>query len=165
MVLSAAWRKNSNDAPPRFTATTSSLDGQPDRPHSYGQCNHPAHHLEYPASPQCHLHGGAPNGSTCFNTSDPVLLQQFIQTQQMLINSVSQCNQLLWEQQRDINNLNSAVILVILWKLINFNGKTMIVCLFFFLCKNLLCVTTASGAYSKFRQFPTSTNHHQQQQR
>lgn len=39
-------------------------------------------------------------------------MQQFIQTQQMLINSMSQCNQLLWDQQREINNLNSAVLLV-----------------------------------------------------
>lgn len=45
--------------------------------------------------------------------SDPMLLQQFIQTQQMLINSMSQCNQLLWDQQREINNLNAAVLLVI----------------------------------------------------
>lgn len=44
--------------------------------------------------------------------TDPMLIQQFIQTQQMIINSVSQCNQLLWEQQREINNLNSAVLLV-----------------------------------------------------
>lgn len=27
----------------------------------------------------------------------------------MLINSIGQCNQLLWEQQREINNLNNAV--------------------------------------------------------
>lgn len=49
----------------------------------------------------------APGGS-----NDPMLMQQFIQTQQMLINSISQCNQLLWDQQREINNLNSAVLLV-----------------------------------------------------
>lgn len=45
-------------------------------------------------------------------TNDTMLMQQFIQTQQMLINSISQCNQLLWDQQREINNLNSAVLLV-----------------------------------------------------
>lgn len=84
-----------------------------------------------PQSPHCHyMHGGAggassdphyncrtfhPNGPPSHMggaTSDPMLLQQFIQTQQMLINSVSQCNQLLWDQQREINNLNSAVLLV-----------------------------------------------------
>lgn len=45
-------------------------------------------------------------------SNDPMLLQQFIQTQQMLINSMSQCNQLLWDQQREINNLNGTVLLV-----------------------------------------------------
>lgn len=44
--------------------------------------------------------------------NDHALLQQFIQTQQMLINSVCQFNQLLWDQQREINNLNTAVLLV-----------------------------------------------------
>jgi len=29
-----------------------------------------------------------------------------MQTQQMLINSVCQCNQALWHQQREIDNLN-----------------------------------------------------------
>lgn len=43
---------------------------------------------------------------------DSLLLQQFIQTQQMLINSISQCNQLLWAQQRELNNLNIAVLMV-----------------------------------------------------
>lgn len=43
---------------------------------------------------------------------DSLLLQQFIQTQQMLINSISQCNQLLWAQQRELNNLNNAVLMV-----------------------------------------------------
>lgn len=54
----------------------------------------------------------APIAAATNNNNDPMLLQQFIQTQQMLINSVCQCNQLLWDQQREINNLNSAVILV-----------------------------------------------------
>ncbi|XP_005187213.2 uncharacterized protein LOC101891600 [Musca domestica] len=40
--------------------------------------------------------------------SDP-MLQQFIQTQQMLINSVCQCNQMLWHQQREIDNLNQTI--------------------------------------------------------
>lgn len=81
-------------------------------------------------SPHCHYHhhmnasgvGGDnhycrpiyhhPTSISGNTSNDPMLLQQFIQTQQMLINSVSQCNQLLWDQQRDINNLNSAVLLV-----------------------------------------------------
>lgn len=40
--------------------------------------------------------------------TDP-MLQQFIQTQQMLINSVCQCNQMLWHQQREIDNLNQTI--------------------------------------------------------
>lgn len=51
-----------------------------------------------------------------FNTSasgnDPIVMQHFMQTQQMLMNSITQCNQLLWIQQREINNLNNAVLLV-----------------------------------------------------
>uniref|UniRef100_A0A1I8PQ39 Uncharacterized protein n=1 Tax=Stomoxys calcitrans TaxID=35570 RepID=A0A1I8PQ39_STOCA len=46
------------------------------------------------------------NGMT--TTTDP-MLQQFIQTQQMLINSVCQCNQMLWHQQREIDNLNQTI--------------------------------------------------------
>lgn len=82
-----------------------------------------------PQSPHCHYHhhigGSEPHycRSMCMpqmvqpppphgNANDPMLMQQFIQTQQMLINSMSQCNQLLWDQQREINNLNSAVLLV-----------------------------------------------------
>nr|XP_036216874.1 uncharacterized protein LOC106616869 isoform X2 [Bactrocera oleae] len=41
--------------------------------------------------------------------ADPVLLQQFVQTQQMLINSVCQCNQMLWHQQREIDALNNTI--------------------------------------------------------
>lgn len=44
--------------------------------------------------------------------ADPVLLQQFIQTQQMLINSVCQCNQMLWHQQKEIDNLNNTIHVV-----------------------------------------------------
>lgn len=43
---------------------------------------------------------------------DPLMFQHFMQTQQMLMNSITQCNQLLWIQQREINNLNNAVLLV-----------------------------------------------------
>ena len=42
------------------------------------------------------------------STNDP-MLQQFIQTQQMLINSVCQCNQMLWHQQREIDSLNQTI--------------------------------------------------------
>lgn len=50
--------------------------------------------------------GGSSNGSGSNASTDAVLLQQFMQTQQMLINSVCQCNQALWHQQREIDNLN-----------------------------------------------------------
>ncbi|XP_055693645.1 uncharacterized protein LOC129796025 isoform X2 [Lutzomyia longipalpis] len=69
-------------------------------------------------SPQCHHHHLAANDPFCGSVyagsrgGDSLLLQQFIQTQQMLINSVSQCNQLLWSQQRELNNLNNAVLLL-----------------------------------------------------
>ncbi|EDW41392.1 uncharacterized protein LOC6605587 isoform X2 [Drosophila sechellia] len=49
---------------------------------------------------------GSSNGSGSNASTDAVLLQQFMQTQQMLINSVCQCNQALWHQQREIDNLN-----------------------------------------------------------
>lgn len=77
-----------------------------------------------PQSPQFHCHHSDQNyncrpmyyPSISSNQSgignDHTLLQQFIQTQQMLINSVCQFNQLLWDQQREINNLNTAVLLV-----------------------------------------------------
>lgn len=54
---------------------------------------------------------GQVEGLTSYR-GDSLLLQQFIQTQQMLINSISQCNQLLWAQQRELNNLNNAVLMV-----------------------------------------------------
>ncbi|XP_059608974.1 uncharacterized protein LOC132256524 isoform X2 [Phlebotomus argentipes] len=67
-------------------------------------------------SPQCHLHHLASEPAPFYacpsGRGDSLLLQQFIQTQQMLINSVSQCNQLLWQQQRELNNLNNAVLLL-----------------------------------------------------
>ncbi|XP_017957944.1 putative uncharacterized protein DDB_G0271606 [Drosophila navojoa] len=47
--------------------------------------------------------------SSVNQTPDAVLLQQFMQTQQMLINSVCQCNQTLWHQQREIDSLNSQI--------------------------------------------------------
>ncbi|XP_037718778.1 putative uncharacterized protein DDB_G0271606 isoform X1 [Drosophila subpulchrella] len=50
---------------------------------------------------------GSSNASGSNTSSDAVLLQQFMQTQQMLINSVCQCNQTLWHQQREIDNLNN----------------------------------------------------------
>ncbi|XP_016999344.3 uncharacterized protein cmb [Drosophila takahashii] len=56
-----------------------------------------------PAAPQV----GSSNGSGSNASNDAVLLQQFMQTQQMLINSVCQCNQTLWHQQREIDNLNN----------------------------------------------------------
>ena len=74
-----------------------------------------------PQSPHCHYHGSVggdmhycrdmchpPNNGPSY----PMLMQQFVQAQQMLINSVSHCNQLMWDQQKEINNLTSAVLLV-----------------------------------------------------
>ncbi|KAH8378849.1 hypothetical protein KR009_001744 [Drosophila setifemur] len=58
-----------------------------------------------PAAPQA----GSSNASGSNASADPVLLQQFMQTQQMLINSVCQCNQTLWHQQREIDSLNNQV--------------------------------------------------------
>lgn len=80
----------------------------------YWHCNQSCNSAA-PQSPHCyyHHHMCVPNSSQLSTSNnDPVLMQQFIQTQQMLINSMSQCNQLLWDQQREINNLNSAVLLV-----------------------------------------------------
>ncbi|KAH8357574.1 hypothetical protein KR200_010532 [Drosophila serrata] len=58
-----------------------------------------------PAAPQM----GSSNASGSNASSDAMLLQQFMQTQQMLINSVCQCNQTLWHQQREIDNLNTQI--------------------------------------------------------
>lgn len=96
-----------------------------------GSCyNGQSYSANGPQSPHCHYyhHMGGSEPHYCrpactvpptmsashisTGSNDPMLLQQFIQTQQMLINSMSQCNQLLWDQQREINNLNSTVLLV-----------------------------------------------------
>lgn len=92
--------------------------------HNYNQTYNSA----TPQSPHCYYHHhmcmpppqSQPMPAPASASNDPMLMQQFIQTQQMLINSISQCNQLLWEQQREINNLNSAVLLV---KFAHFNLK------------------------------------------
>lgn len=61
--------------------------------------------------------GAATSSSTTSATTnvqlnnDP-MLQQFIQTQQMLINSVCHCNQMLWHQQREIDTLNQTIHLL-----------------------------------------------------
>ncbi|BFF96898.1 uncharacterized protein DMAD_05431 [Drosophila madeirensis] len=47
------------------------------------------------------------NASGSNASADAVMLQQFMQAQQMLINSVCQCNQTLWHQQREIDNLTN----------------------------------------------------------
>lgn len=99
-----------------------------------GSCyNGQSYNATGPQSPHCHYyhHMGGSEPHYCrpacsvpptmsashisTGSNDPMLLQQFIQTQQMLINSMSQCNQLLWDQQREINNLNSTVLLVSLF--------------------------------------------------
>lgn len=97
------------------------LDNAQDWQHSNNYCSFG------PQSPQFHCHHSV-NSDQNYNcrpmyypsissnqsviANDHALLQQFIQTQQMLINSVCQFNQLLWDQQREINNLNTAVLLV-----------------------------------------------------
>lgn len=98
--------------------------------HNGSCCNGQSYNATEPQSPHCHYyhHMGGSEPHYCrpacgvpptmsashisTGSNDPMLLQQFIQTQQMLINSMSQCNQLLWDQQREINNLNSTVLLV-----------------------------------------------------
>ncbi|XP_055319156.1 uncharacterized protein LOC129576957 isoform X5 [Sitodiplosis mosellana] len=113
----ASWRKSSQEIP-RISSlninnqTNGAYESQTEQNypwywHNYNQtCNSAP-----PQSPHCHYHHhSCMQGQSGGN--DPMLMQQFIQTQQMLINSISQCNQLLWDQQREINNLNSAVLLI-----------------------------------------------------
>lgn len=98
--------------------------------HNGSCCNGQGYSATGPQSPHCHYyhHMGGSEPHYCrpacsvpptmsashisTGSNDPMLLQQFIQTQQMLISSMSQCNQLLWDQQREINNLNSTVLVV-----------------------------------------------------
>lgn len=123
--IAGLWRKSSQG-----TSHISSVNNQANDPHDhhhspwYWHNNNLYAHTGPPQSPMCHCHhhgndsvycrsmcmpslGGGPS-----TANDSMLLQQFIQTQQMLINSMSQCNQLLWDQQREINNLSSALLLV-----------------------------------------------------
>lgn len=67
---------------------------------------------EHPCLSSMYPHCPANIMPSQMNPNDPLLLQHFIQTQQMMMNSITQCNQLLWIQQREINNLNNAVLLV-----------------------------------------------------
>ncbi|XP_052861058.1 uncharacterized protein LOC128268083 [Anopheles cruzii] len=53
-----------------------------------------------------------PHAVTPNTPPDPIVFQHIMQTQQMLMNSITQCNQLLWIQQREIHNLNNAVLLL-----------------------------------------------------
>ncbi|XP_058055979.1 uncharacterized protein LOC131207382 [Anopheles bellator] len=53
-----------------------------------------------------------PHAATPNTPPDPIVFQHIMQTQQMLMNSITQCNQLLWIQQREIHNLNNAVLLL-----------------------------------------------------
>lgn len=41
-----------------------------------------------------------------------ISLQQLYQTQQLLINSITQCNNMIWQQQKEINQLNNVIISV-----------------------------------------------------
>lgn len=117
--LGASWRKSSQEIPRMSSLnnqTNAAYENQTEQNfpwywHNYNQtCSSAA-----PQSPHCHYHHHMcmqPSLQAPGASNDPMLMQQFIQTQQMLINSISQCNQLLWDQQREINNLNSAVLLV-----------------------------------------------------
>lgn len=126
------WRKSSQETS-RISSvnnqTNQGFENQHDHHSPWYWHNNAFYNQSYnmgpPQSPLCHYHHHAndpvqycramcvpPIAAAPGTTSDPMLLQQFIQTQQMLINSMSQCNQLLWDQQREINNLNAAVLLV-----------------------------------------------------
>lgn len=134
LTFAGPWRKSSQETS-RISSvnnqTNQGFDSQHDHHspwywHNNAFYNHQGYNMGPPQSPHCHYHhhmGGSeapycrsmcvpPITAAPGATNDPMLLQQFIQTQQMLINSMSICNQLLWDQQREINNLNSAVLLV-----------------------------------------------------
>ncbi|GAB0090190.1 hypothetical protein DMENIID0001_048850 [Sergentomyia squamirostris] len=119
---SSAWRKTSRDnvemSPGNATPHPLSMQTNNFSPCNsfYAPANQNFCNLDH-QSPQCHHHHLTNESSFYGNVitggrGDSLLLQQFIQTQQMLINSVSQCNQLLWSQQRELNNLNNAVLLL-----------------------------------------------------
>lgn len=59
---------------------------------------HPENHHYYPL-----YHAPSSN-------LNPDMLQEFLQTQQMLVNTICKCNELLWSQQKEINTLNNAVL-------------------------------------------------------
>lgn len=48
--------------------------------------------------------------------STNISLQQLYQTQQLLINSITQCNNMIWQQQKEINQLNNVIISVSFFK-------------------------------------------------
>ncbi|XP_061398598.1 putative mediator of RNA polymerase II transcription subunit 26 [Musca vetustissima] len=73
---------------------------------SNSECICTANNLGHATTSSSTATSAATNNGTL--ASDP-MLQQFIQTQQMLINSVCQCNQMLWHQQREIDNLNQTI--------------------------------------------------------
>lgn len=102
--------ENAHETYPWYFHNNYSCNVGPLSPHCH--CNHHMGSDQHYCRPVYHQNVTQP--PSVMNTSDPMLIQQFIQTQQMLINSVCQCNQLLWDQQREINNLNGAVILVCL---------------------------------------------------
>lgn len=118
----AIWTKSAHETSRMSSINQQNLDNTQDWQHLNNFCSFG------PQSPQFHCHHSV-NSDQNYNcrplyypsissnqsgvvSNDHALLQQFIQTQQMLINSVCQFNQLLWDQQREINNLNTAVLLV-----------------------------------------------------
>ncbi|EDW35078.1 GL25447 [Drosophila persimilis] len=81
---------------------------------AWNAAQQPIYAQAQPSNVECKSAPNAPqatssNASGSNTTADAVMLQQFMQAQQMLINSVCQCNQSLWHQQREIDNLTNQV--------------------------------------------------------
>lgn len=79
----------------------------------YGDCQSPGWH--YPTAGYNHAGGGQDHMHHCQGnfppfTNDSSMFQEFLQTQQLLVNTICKCNELLWSQQKEINNLNHAVV-------------------------------------------------------
>lgn len=86
--------------------------------HSYNantDCQSPIWHHSVPPPPaQSQTHSDNPHYFPLYNLPssnvNPEMLQEFLQTQQMLVNTICKCNELLWSQQKEINTLNNAVL-------------------------------------------------------
>lgn len=79
----------------------------------YGDCQSPGWH--YPTTGFNHTGGVQEHMHHCQTafpsfSNDSSIFQEFLQTQQLLVNTICKCNELLWSQQKEINNLNHAVV-------------------------------------------------------